>query len=112
MGRTRFHELPLAPLLMLLIAGSVTAAPASSQRTLDEVRTAIDRGQWLTAEAKAGEALRIAGSAQNDAVWELRIRRGEALTSLARYSDAQQLLVPELPHRLAQSTIAMRRLLG
>jgi len=97
---------------MLLISGSVAAAPAVSSRALDEVRAAADRGQWLAAEGKAAELLRLARDADEDTVWELRIRRGEALASLARFAESREMLQPELPPRLARGRIAVRRLLA
>lgn len=112
MGRTRCLEVLLAPLLTLLLTGSVAAAPAISPRTLDDVRTAVDRGLWLTVDSKTAEALRLAGSSDDDAVRELRILRGQALAPMGRYAEARAILQPELPARLARSAIAVRRLLA
>jgi len=95
---------------MLLVSGSIAAAPAVSPRTLEEVRSAVDRGRWSTVDSKTAEALRLAGPSDDDTVWELRIRRGEALSPLGRYAEAKEILQPELPARLAHSAIAVRRL--
>lgn len=97
---------------MLLVSGSIAAAPAVSPRTLEEVRSAVDRGLWLTVDSKTAEALRLAGSSDEDAVWELRVRRGEALSALGRYAEALAILQPELPARLGRSAIAVRRLIA
>lgn len=110
MGR-RPGRKSIAPLLILLTFSVSAAAQTASQRAAADVRTAADRGQWLTAEAKASEALRRLGSVNDDATWEIRVRRGEALLSLARNAEALQTLRPELPPRLAKSALAVRRLL-
>jgi len=110
MGRTPGRRF-FAPLPILLFLGISAAAQTPSQRAAVEVRTAANRGLWLTAEAKASEALRGLESSDDDAAWEVRVRRGEALVGLARFADARQAVTPELPKRLARSALAVRRLL-
>ena len=111
MGRTRGRS-RLAPLLILLAAVSVSAAvPSPLERAALDVRTAADRGQWLRAETLSADALKRYGSSDDDAIWEIRVRRAEVLFNLARHAEARQLLEPPLPKRLSRSAIAVHRLL-
>jgi len=110
MGRTPGRK-SIAPLLILLTFSVSAAAQTAPQRAAADVRTAADHGRWLETEAKASEALRRFGSNDDDAMWEIRVRRAEALLSMARNAEAKEALEPELPRRLGHSALAIRRLL-
>lgn len=99
----------IAPLLVLLTLGA-SAAAQTPRIAATEVSTAADRGLWVEAEKKASDALRRFQASDDDAIWEIRVRRGEALLGLGRRDEAAKVLQPELPKRLQHSAIAVRRL--
>src|SRR5436305_2962457 len=110
MGRTPGRN-SIAPLLILLTFSVSAAAQTEPQRAAADVRIAADHGRWLETEAKASDALRRFGLNDDDAIWEIRVRRAEALLSMARSAEAKEALEPELPQRLGHSALAIRRLL-
>ena len=100
----------IAPLLILLTFGVSAAAQTAIQRAAAEVRAAADRGLWLQAEKKSNDALQRFRATADDAMQEIRVRRGEALLGLGRNDDALQILRPDLPSHLQRSALAVRRL--
>ena len=98
----------LAPLLALLFLGACAAAPAPEDAART-ARTAIDRGDLDAAEAVIDEALKAHAKRDAEAVWALRVMRGEVLTS--RRIDARKELAFALPAKYARSETAVLQLI-
>jgi CHAT domain-containing protein len=97
----------LAPLLALLFLGACAAAP-TPEDAVRTARTAIDRGDLAGAEAIIDEALKAHATRDVEAVWTLRVMRGEVLTT--RRIDARKELAFALPPKYAQSETAVLQL--
>jgi tetratricopeptide (TPR) repeat protein len=111
MGLRPSRSYALAPLLVLLAISAPAAAQTATERAFRDVRTAVERGDWLTADQKSQDALSKFGSLDDDSVWAIRALRGEILNGRGKYPEAREALNFQLPPRLAHSAIAVRRLL-
>src|SRR5688572_3455374 len=98
----------LAPLLALLFLGACAAAP-TPEDAARTARTAIDRGDLASAEPVINEALKAHAKRDVEAVWALRVMRGEVLTS--RRVDARKELAFALPQKYAHSETAVHQLI-
>lgn len=86
-------------------------APKQDDLRYRDAQAAFDRGDWKTAEAKIDDALRAAGDRDSDAVWSLRVMRGDVLVGVGRADEAIQFLTGlRLPARLAHDALEVRRL--
>jgi len=83
--------------------------PATAAEAYREARATVDRGETAEATEKVEAALKRFGSRDEDAVWALKILKGELLVN-ARSPEAVRVLLPPLPGRLSQSETEVWRL--
>ena len=114
MGRSsaRDRRLVLLPFVLLIaFHGTAAAAPAPKPDAVLAARAALDRADLEGALIIIDGALNRAGKSDSEAVWALRVMRGEALISLGRTKEAREGLSFELPSKYRHSETAVRQLI-
>lgn len=101
----------LAPLLALLFIGASAAVPQSDQEARRAARAALDRGDLKGAQTLIDGALARFASRDTEAVWALRVMRGEALLAMGQRDAAREALAIELPPKLRTSETAVWHLI-
>jgi CHAT domain-containing protein len=101
----------LVPLLALVLIGASAAVPASEQEARRVARAALDRGELKAAQTIIDGALARFGKRDDEAVWALRVMRGEVLIGLGDGAAARAALAFELPAKLRTSETAVRLLI-
>jgi CHAT domain-containing protein len=100
----------MVPLLALLLLGA-TAAASTIEDAARNARTALDRSDFNEAERIIKDALRRAGTRNDETVWSLRVMHAEALYLSGDQAAARNELRQEPPRELRTSEPAVRRLL-
>ncbi|HEX8170055.1 MAG TPA: CHAT domain-containing protein [Thermoanaerobaculia bacterium] len=101
-------------LLALLLLGASAAppkAPPSAEEEARAARTLIDRADYDAAQKRINAALRRFASSDAEAVWALRVMRGELLARTGDRDGAAKILTRQLPPKLRTSVPEVRRLL-
>lgn len=112
LSSARDRRLVLLPCVLLTaLYGAAAAAPAPKQDAVLAARTALDRADLEGALVIIDGALIRIGKSDSEAVWALRVMRGEALISLGRTKEAKEAVSFELPAKYRQSETAVRQLL-
>lgn len=115
MGPSSARNRRLVPLLIVLsvflVHEASAAAPSSEQAAALAARTALDRADFTGALAIIDGALARFATRDSEAVWALRLMRGEALITLGHTKDAQDALAFELPPKYRRSETAVRQLI-
>jgi len=105
MVRRCFLRLLLASLLPL-----ATAAATTPEQAYREALAIAERGDIGKLLEVTTDALSRFGTLDADAVWGLRVLQANAFTSSGQPQTAVDLLTPDLPVRLRESAIEVRRL--
>ncbi|MGZ5431360.1 MAG: CHAT domain-containing protein [Thermoanaerobaculia bacterium] len=87
------------------------AVPSSEDDARRAARAALDRGDLKGAQALIDNALTRFGTRDTEAVWALRVLRGEALYGLGDRAAARQALSFDLPQKFRKSETAVRHLI-
>jgi CHAT domain-containing protein/tetratricopeptide (TPR) repeat protein len=99
--------------LILVFFASVARAATPEEAAYEDALATFRRGDLKTAQAKIDDALRRFTSSDSDAVWSLRVLRGEVLNGTESCADAIRYLAGlHLPVRLGGSEMAVKRLLA
>ncbi len=96
--------------LLALLLSSASAIPPERE-AFRRAEILCEHGDWRAAEPFLRESLAQFEARDSDDVWEMKLLLGDALTARAKYQEATEVLADEPPARLAQSAIAVRRLL-
>jgi CHAT domain-containing protein len=98
-------------LLLPVLLATFGATPASEEEAVYRQSSLLcERGDWKTALPYIDAALERFRGSDADAVWGLRVLRGETLVGRNEATAAIEALTLELPGRLARSDIEVRRL--
>jgi CHAT domain-containing protein len=97
--------------LLIALQGAAAAAPAPQQDPVLAARAALDRADLEGALVIIDGALTRIGKRDSEAVWALRVMRGEALISLGRTKEAADGLSFGLPSKYRHSETAVRQLI-
>jgi CHAT domain-containing protein len=100
----------LVSLLALLLIGASAAVP-SPEHAVTLARTAIDRGDFVHAQAFIEGVLQVHGKRDSESVWMLRVLLGEALSSRGDGKRAVEVLGFTLPSKYARSEVAVQHLI-
>lgn len=93
------------------MGASAAAPPSSEQEARRAARATLDRGDLKGAQELIEGALARFGNRNTEAVWALRVMRGEALYVLGNADAARKALAFELPPKLRTSETAVRQLI-
>jgi len=94
--------------LLFLVAPAAALSPEEAVRT---ARRAIDHAEYPAAEKVIDDALRQAGSRQDEVIFSLRVMRAEVFIARGDPDEGKKWLADELPAELRRSAPAVRRLL-
>jgi CHAT domain-containing protein/Tfp pilus assembly protein PilF len=83
----------------------------SPEHAVTLARTAIDRGDFVRAQAITEGALQVHGKRDSESVWMLRVLLGEALNSQGDGKRAVEVLGFTLPSKYARSEVAVQHLI-
>lgn len=109
MGLRSCRSRLLVPLLSLFLVAA--AAPSTEQGAVRAARAALDHARLDQAEQIIDDALKRFGTRDSEAVWSLRVMRGEAFNARGDPNGARSALAFELPSKYRRTETAVRRLL-
>lgn len=99
-------------LLLALFQAGASAATTPEETARAAARTALDRAEFDSATKIIDEALaRFGANTNSEAVWALRVMRGELWLSRSNYDEAAKALEFELPPKFRRSETAVQQLI-